>query len=279
MAQLYRKSALDKISSPEQLDKTLKVTSPYSWLVLIGITLIVIVAVVWSIYGWIPVTVSGNGVVASPVSTNAIYSTDSGTVVAVLVHAGTELHLGDPVLRYQTGNNEVRELTSDQVGMVSDVLVNNGDAITQGNEVVRISPNTEDRQVAVCYIALGQKDKISRGDRAFVYVDSIDSQTYGYLYARVINIDSHWASTTGMGYVLGKDNNLASTYTQNGAVVAVTCEFYRDDETASGYQWSSGAKAGDQEVKTGASVNVKIVTENVHPITKLFSKLKEIWGD
>ena len=46
MAQIYRKTALDKISSPEQLDKSLKITSPLSWLVLLGLTLIVIVAVI-----------------------------------------------------------------------------------------------------------------------------------------------------------------------------------------------------------------------------------------
>ena len=279
MAQLYRKSALDKISSPEQLDKTLKVTSPVSWLVLIGITLIVVVAVIWSFFGYIPVTVSGNGIISSPVSTNAIYSSDSGTIVAVLVHAGTELHLGDPILRYQTGNNDIRDLLSDQVGMVSEVLINNGDSITQGNEVVRVSPNTNGNQVAVCYIALGQKDKITRGDEAYVYIDAIDSQTYGHLYARVINIDSHASSAAGMGYVLGKDNALVNNLQQNGAVAAVTCEFYRDDESVSGYQWSSGDKAADQGVKNGASVNVKILTERVHPITKLFSKLKELWGD
>ena len=69
MAELYRKSALERISSPEQLDKALKVTSPMSWLALLAVTLIVVVTVIWSIVGTIPVTVTTSGVISSAVST------------------------------------------------------------------------------------------------------------------------------------------------------------------------------------------------------------------
>ena len=48
MAQLYRKAALERISNPDQLDKAIAITSPASWLMLIGITLILVVVIVWS---------------------------------------------------------------------------------------------------------------------------------------------------------------------------------------------------------------------------------------
>lgn len=67
MAELYRKSVLDRISSPEQLDKALRVSSPMSWLALLGVTLIVIVTVIWSIVGTIPVTITTKGIVSSVV--------------------------------------------------------------------------------------------------------------------------------------------------------------------------------------------------------------------
>lgn len=277
MAQLYRKSALEKISSPEQLDKVLKITSPASWLVLAGITLLIVVTVIWAFVGTIPTTVSAQGIISSPVGTNAVYTGDSGKVVAVLVHEGSEVHLGDAILNYQTGNNEIKSIYSDQVGTVSQVLVSNGDSITQGNEVIRVSPTAVSDQVAVCYVALAQAKKIERGMTAQIYLDSVDSQTYGHMVARVINIDARAASTTGMGYVLGSDNSLTSTYQKDGAVVAVTCEFYPAD-TESGYYWTN-EKGEDVSVTNGSSVTVKVVTEEVAPITKLFSKLKEIWGD
>lgn len=51
MAELYRKSSLERISSPDQLDTMLKISSPMSWLALAGATLIVVVTLVWAFIG------------------------------------------------------------------------------------------------------------------------------------------------------------------------------------------------------------------------------------
>lgn len=277
MGNIYRKSLLEKISSPEQLDKSLVITSPMSWLVLIGITLITIVTIVWSVVGTIPVTVSTQGIISSPVNTNAVYTEESGTVLSVLVTSGSEVHLGDAILKYRTVGSEVKTVYCDQVGIVSEVLVSIGDSITQGNEVVRISPTVTGSQVAVCYIPVNNAKKIERGMKTQIYLDSVDSQSYGHMVARVVNIDKYVTSNKGMGCVLGTDNNMISMFQQDGAVVAVTCEFYPED-TVSGYYWSN-EKGNSVSVTNGSTIRAKIITEEVAPITKLFSKLGEIWGN
>ena len=277
MAQLYRKAALERISSPDQLDKSIQVTSPLSWLILVGISLILVVVIVWSIVGTIPTTVSAPGIISSPVGTNAIYTNDSGKVISVLVYEGEEVHFGDTILTYYDGNQNAKDIVADQVGTVSQILVKEGDTITQGNEVVRVSPQVQGSQVAICYMSLTLSKKLERGMQAQVYLDSVDSQTYGHMVARVVNVDARVSSNAGMGYVLGTDNPLASTFQKDGAVVAVACEFYPGD-TVSGYYWTN-EKGESVKVTNGSSVTVKIVTEEVPPITKLFSKLKEIWGD
>ena len=50
MAELYRKSALERISSPDQLDTMLKISSPISWLALVGAALYDLEYVVQSTY-------------------------------------------------------------------------------------------------------------------------------------------------------------------------------------------------------------------------------------
>lgn len=277
MADLYRKSALEKISSPEQLDKTLTVTSPLSWLVLVGITLIIAATIVWGFLGTIPMSITVQGIIASPDSTNAIYSGESGTVMSVLVHEGADIHFGDAVLTYKDGRDEIKTVYSDQVGVISGIMTQAGENMIQGNEIIRISPTLEGSQVAVCYVPISDAGKLERGMRAQIYLNSVDSQSYGYMVARIINIDSYAVSNTGMGYVLGTNNNLAASFQQMGALVAVTCEFYPDD-TESGYFWSN-EKGKALSVSNGSVVTARIITEEVKPITKLFSKLSEIWGD
>lgn len=258
MAELYRKSALEKISSPEQLDKTLTETSPLSWLVLIGITLIIAATTVWGFLGTIPMSVTVQGIIASPDSTNAVYSDESGTVVSVLVHEGADIHFGDAVLTYKDGRDEIKTVYSDQVGTVSGIAVQSGESIIQGNEVIRISPTLEGSQAAVCYVPISDAGKLERGMRVQIYLNSIDSQSYGYMVARIINIDSYAVSNMGMGYVLGTNNNLAASFQQMGALVAVTCEFYPDD-TKSGYFWSN-EKGKSLSVSNGSVITARIIT-------------------
>lgn len=278
MADLYRKSSLERISSPEQLDKVLKVTSPMSWLALIGVTVIVVATVIWSIFGTIPVTITTSGIVSSPVGSNAVYTQEAGTVVSVRVRAGDELHLGDPVLTYKNAGNSIVTIYSDQVGVVSGIVANNGDGLTPGNEVIRVTPTAQGQQIVVCYVPLVQAKKLERGMQVNVSLDSLDSSAYGNMVARIINIDAYATSIDGMAGVIGANNNLSGAFTQNGAVVAVACELYPDDSTASGYYWSN-EKGSEVTVSNGSLVTAKIITEEVAPITKLFSRLSEIWGD
>ena len=297
MAQLYRKSALEKISSPEQLDKALTVTSPMSWLALAAITAVIVATIIWSVLGTIPVTVTTTGIVASPVSTNAVFCPETGTIMAILVNPNSEIGINDPVASYKTGNGDVKTIYSDQIGTVTEIIAkkaatddknkngqqNQNDQkngkINQGNELLRISPKSGSQQVVVCYVDLADAKKIKRGMPVNISLKIKESNTYGHMVGRIINVDSYAASTEGMNYVLGSNNNVASTFRKdNKAVVAVTCELYPDPNTVSGYFWSN-EKGSKLEVTNGTLVNAKVIVEEVHPITKLFVKLKDIWGD
>ena len=55
MASIYRKTALDKISSPEQLDKTITVASPLAWLVVAAVIIMIIGTVLWACFTELPV--------------------------------------------------------------------------------------------------------------------------------------------------------------------------------------------------------------------------------
>ena len=278
MADLYRKSSLERMSNPEQLDKVLKVTSPMSWLALIGITLIIIITVIWSIVGTIPETITTKGIVSSIVGSNSVYTEDAGTVVSLRVRTGDELHLGDPVMTYRNSSNEIVEVYSDQVGVVSELVVKKDDKFTPGKDIIRVSPVANDNQIVVCYVPLANAKKLERGMQVNITLDSLDSNAYGHMVARIINIDAYATPTGGMSSVIGSDNNLAATFNKDGAVVAVACELYPDTDTISGYYWSN-AKGTSVNVKNGSLITAKIVTDEVAPITKLFSKLRDIWGN
>lgn len=278
MADLYRKSSLDRLSNPEQLDKVLKITSPMSWLALIGVTLIIVITIIWSFIGTIPETITAPGMISAVVGSNSVYTTDAGTVVSLRVRAGDELHLGDPVMTYRNSSNNVVVIYSDQVGIVSDLVVKKDDEFTPGKDIIRVSPIAQDSQIAVVYVPLSKAKKLERGMQVNITLDSLDSSSYGNMVARIINIDAYATPKEGMSSVIGSNNNLESTFNKDGAVVAVACELYPDNSTTSGYYWSN-EKGATVNVQNGSLVTAKIVTDEVAPITKLFSKLRDFWGD
>lgn len=60
---LFRKEALDRLSSPERLDQLMQVVQPKKWIPLTAMGSLIAVGLVWSVFGRIPITVAGQGVV------------------------------------------------------------------------------------------------------------------------------------------------------------------------------------------------------------------------
>lgn len=65
---LFRKSTLERISSPDKLNEYIKVTNPSLILMLLGVFAILITGIFWMFVGVIPKTVDISGVVATNIS-------------------------------------------------------------------------------------------------------------------------------------------------------------------------------------------------------------------
>jgi len=61
--ELFRKSALQTLSSPEQLDQMLKITRPRAWIALSAIGAMLAATLAWSIFGTLPTRVTGQGII------------------------------------------------------------------------------------------------------------------------------------------------------------------------------------------------------------------------
>ena len=60
--QLFRKSAIEKLASPERLDVLMQVTSPVGWVAIGTVAFILACAIVWSVVGSIPTRIDGQGI-------------------------------------------------------------------------------------------------------------------------------------------------------------------------------------------------------------------------
>ncbi|WP_445634088.1 NHLP bacteriocin system secretion protein [Nostoc sp. DSM 114161] len=91
---LFRKKALENLSSPERLDRVMTVIQPMHWLSLAALGSLVATAVIWSIVGRIPITVSGQGVLVYPSKVVSLQAPASGRILAMNINVGDYVKKG-----------------------------------------------------------------------------------------------------------------------------------------------------------------------------------------
>jgi HlyD family secretion protein len=107
---IFRKVSLDRLSSPEQLDQVLEVTTPRGWIALVAISLLLVGGIVWGLVGSLSNKVAGRG---------------------ILVRSGGVL-----------------EVVAPSAGRMADVAVTVGDSVTEGQVIAWMSQPELDDQVA-----------------------------------------------------------------------------------------------------------------------------------
>ncbi|HEY8019623.1 MAG TPA: NHLP bacteriocin system secretion protein [Thermoanaerobaculia bacterium] len=94
---IFRKVALERLSSPEQLDQLLQVTDAKGWLALIAAATLLATALGWGIFGSVPTEAAGTGILIRQGGVSDLVSAGSGQVAEVLVRVGDTLKKGDIV--------------------------------------------------------------------------------------------------------------------------------------------------------------------------------------
>ena len=80
---LFRKNALDALSSPEKLDQPLRLLRPGQWLLLLSLGGFCLTIAIWSVFGRLPVRISGKGVLIRSNSLTVVQSETAGRVLTL----------------------------------------------------------------------------------------------------------------------------------------------------------------------------------------------------
>lgn len=96
---VFRKASLDRLASPEQLDKLLQVTRLRGWIALVALGFLVGSAVLWGFEGSIPSRVAGQGILLKSGGVLEIAAAAGGRITDVAVHVGDVVREGQVVAR------------------------------------------------------------------------------------------------------------------------------------------------------------------------------------
>ena len=121
---IFRKVALERLSSPEQLDQLVQVTDPRGWLSLTGLGALLLAALVWGVWGTIPTQAHGEGILLRQGGVSDLVSPANGQVAEVLVSVGDVIAKGQPVARIRQDSliRQIRDNKAKQAALQSEYL-------------------------------------------------------------------------------------------------------------------------------------------------------------
>jgi len=129
---LFRKAAIDKVSSPEQLDLMMRVTSPVGWLALVTVALMLCAVGVWSVLGSIPDLVDGTGTLFRGERIYELKATMGGSLLSLDVRPGMVVTVGQTIakLRREQQGTEQMQAAAEQIRATTAQMQAANDQIT-----------------------------------------------------------------------------------------------------------------------------------------------------
>lgn len=104
--QIFNKSSLESLSSPDQIDRLVKVTPLPFWLFICGGAFIVVVAFIWSLVGYVSYTENAMGVYLPQGQSYSLTTVQAGIVDTVYVQNGDKIQEGDAIFSIDTKSAE-----------------------------------------------------------------------------------------------------------------------------------------------------------------------------
>lgn len=158
----FRQSALDRLSSPEQLDMLVKVADAKGWIAAAGILLIIAFGAVWSVFGSIPTEVEASGILVSRGGRLMnVSSPSAGMVTQLRVQAGDRVSAGQVLAIVSQSEQEQRLRNAEQILRERQLILN----VRRGSlqrEMAARRENAEVRRVGQQQVIAASEARLER---------------------------------------------------------------------------------------------------------------------
>ncbi|WP_042404334.1 HlyD family efflux transporter periplasmic adaptor subunit [Streptacidiphilus carbonis] len=265
----FRKKALAKQQSSEELDIPVRLARPQGRLVLLATAAVVAAACFWAVTGTVSSKLSAAGILIHAEGSYTLQSPVAGQVVAVSANVGDTLAGGAPLLSVSTGTGsgqKVQTVRTVAAGRLTTLVAKLGTVVQAGSELATVERVTSPSEplVAVLYVSAGSAATIPAGAAVDLTVQSVPAQQYGVLRGHVLAVGRVPETQQQISDYLGS-GPLAQAFSAQGEPVAVVVQLERSGSTRSGYAWSS-TQGPPYPVESTTLVGSAVHLGTQHPI-------------
>jgi multidrug efflux pump subunit AcrA (membrane-fusion protein) len=272
---LYRKEALERLASPEQLDQLLQLTRPRGWLALGGLGLLLLFGLCWSIFGTIATTVEAQGMLVRRGGVRRVDAPAAGTVRRYLIAVGQTVRKGQKLAEFATDSPLAKEVLSPCDGRVLEVRTDEGGRAEKGEPLLLLDPEDQPLR-ALLYVPVAEGYQIEPGMQVLVAAAPARKSEFGYLVGEVAVAARFPTSLAEMARHLGSED-LARQLAAAGPCLEVVVDLHADPETPSGYRWSS-AQGWPHPLHSGTPCQASVTVGRQRPLALALPSLGDLLG-
>ena len=311
---LFRKVALDRLTSPEHLDEMMTITTPRGWIVIVAVTILMAMSMWWLFYGSIVVKVVGTGMFVSSAGVFNVVHHTGGQLVSIYARPGDVVHKGESVaqltmtdlnlqisqaradLRMATNQQdsnsrlaqislleakqrEGAQIVSPVTGTVLEIKKHSGEYLASGQPLLSLTLADTDRGTntteVILYVPSEQGGGLVPDTEVQITPSTVKREEYGYMVGKIRSVSEYPVSSEGMMGRLGNKELIQKFLNGVATVREVQVELMRDPTTANGYLWSSRQGASIKNSE-GTLCQGTIIMEKRRPVDILFLRYKQI---
>lgn len=264
---MFRKVAIDRLSSPERLDEMMHITGRRTWFALAGLITLLTVGLIWGVVGSVPTTVSGQGVIIRHGGGSPIPALVGGQVTAIMTNVDDSVAVGQSIATVLplTGGSPV-DVKSPLAGHVLEIGVDIGNVV-QPSTTIATMEQTGQPLEAVVYLPSHLGKQVRVGMNAEVSPVTVAKQNFGYMVGTVSSVAPFPASQQAMSRLLANDTLVQTLFrASGGSPLEVTVALTEDPSTPSHFKWSSG-DGPDMQITSGTLIGNQIVISEQRPIS------------
>lgn len=304
MSKLFRRSALDHIASPEQLDQQVRIVLPYHWIGVLAVFLLVAGVTVWALFGNINSTASMQGLVFPKAGAEQIFCRNQGTVGNVLYEIGETVQKGDIIAvipdeallkeieakkeavaaaatqkEADALEKELEQLYADYedhsiIRATNDGTVHNivssGELLEKGDQVANIlvdSQYSNNRQIAA-YVPLTVAKRLEPGMEVQICPSYISREEYGYMEGYISSIGEVPVTEDSLRKYYGNLEYVADILPSQSCV-EILIGIQMDEDSENHFRWSN-EKGEKVKVEAGTVCDIQAVVEKKKPFHLFF---------
>jgi hypothetical protein len=264
---IFRKAALKRLASPDQLDQLMQVTNPRGWVALAGFALLLFAALLWGVLGTISTTVEGRGVLLRG-GIKPLLSPADGVVEKFLRRAGDEVKKGEPLVALTTASGP-RTVHSPFHGRMLNRTAKEGDPVKKNTALLMLESLAEPL-LARLYVPVSEGYKVQTGMAVHVWPANVKADEFGYLVGKVVSTGRFPITRQELADRLGNDD-LAGDLLAGAAKLQILVSLTEAD-TPSGFRWSGG-RGPDLPLYSGTPCQARIVVARHRPLHLVFPNL------